>query len=155
MGPYGDTWGRRPQRGQEQEQCLHRGSRGWMSHRWWLGSSGSVSPGASNICVCTSHACSSAPVPLTLGVPHSPGGLHKLRVSASCGGCCRQTCWLPASYLHLEIGFLDSPACFSNANVACDVHVFILQQKQNPALDKHSIALSTVSQQELLSCSLT
>lgn len=119
----GPTWGQRPQRGQVQEQHLRWGSQGWKSHRRWLGSSGSVSPSASNICSCTSHPCSSAPVLLTLRVPHSPGGLHKLRVSAGCGGCCRQTCWLPASYLRLEIGFLYSPACSSNANVACDVHL--------------------------------
>jgi len=50
---------------------------------------------------------------------------------------------------------LGSPACFPNANVAFDGQVFILQQKQNPALDKHRPVPSTVLQQELPSCSLT
>lgn len=50
---------------------------------------------------------------------------------------------------------LHSPPCFSNANVAFDVHVFILQQERDPALDRRSTAPTAALQQELPSCSLT
>lgn len=47
---------------------------------------------------------------------------------------------------------LHSPPCFSNANVAFDVHVFILEQERDAALDTVPTA---ALQQELPSCSLT
>lgn len=60
--------------------------------------------------------------------------------------CAPSRAWIPA---------LHSPPCFSNANVAFDVHVFILQQKRDPALDKRSTVPTAALQQELPSCSLT
>lgn len=60
--------------------------------------------------------------------------------------CAPSRVWIPA---------LRSPPRFSNANAAFDVHVFILQQKRDPALDKRSTVPTAALQQELPSCSLT
>lgn len=60
--------------------------------------------------------------------------------------CAPSRAWIPA---------LHSPPRFSNANVAFDVHVFILQQKRDPALDRRSTVPTAALQQELPSCSLT
>lgn len=133
------------------EPCTVAGLR-WVSvsmatsERWAEGNAAATTSQPSLLRTSATH------LQLPLGCCTSSVSLRAMMPAADRhADCLRVTCAQKRGLIRV----VDFPACFSNANVAFDVRVFILQLQQNPALDKRSTVPTTVLQQELPSCSLT